>query len=427
MKTLIKNGLVIDPSRGLEAIKDIVVEDGRIAAVEDRAECLADVSINAAGCHVYPGFIDMHVHFREPGFEYKETVATGSQAAAAGGYTTVCAMPNTKPVIDTKERVEELLGIIDRDAVVKVLPIGSVTLGQNGKELTNLKELREAGVCGVSEDGKSVMDVALYTEAMQQAADLNMLVMAHCEDKDLVRGGVINEGLMARKIGLPGILNAVEDHITARDIILAGELGTRLHICHVSTELSADLVKLAKKKGFKVTAEVCPHHFSLSDSDIPGDDGNYKMNPPLRSKKDVEALQKALKEGVIDVISTDHAPHSAEEKAGGFETAPFGIVGLETAYALGVTNLVKTGVLSFSELVYRMSTRPAEILGLTALDGRGTLCPGAVADITIANPSEKWIVDASKFRSKGKNTPFNGEFLHGRVKLTMVDGKMVFE
>ena len=425
MKMLIKNGFCIDPSRGLEQPMDILIEDGRISELSERISCLADDVINAAGCHVYPGFIDMHVHLREPGFEYKETVATGTLAAAAGGYTTICAMPNTKPVADTAERIESFLEIVKRDAAVKVLPIGSVTLDQAGRELTDIKALKEAGVCGISEDGKSVMDIKLYREAMKQAAGLNVLVMAHCEDKELVGDGVINEGFASRKLGLSGIPDTVEDHITIRDILLAGELVTKLHICHVSTDMSTEFVRLAKKKGFNVTAEVCPHHFSLSDRDIPCDDANYKMNPPLRSTEDVEAVRRGLKDGTIDVISTDHAPHSAEEKSRGFEGAPFGIVGLETAYALGVTNLVKQGVLSISELVYRMSTRPAEILGLTALDGRGTLRPGAVADIAIANPDEKWIVDPSKFRSKGKNTPFNGEFLHGRVKRTLVDGKIV--
>ncbi len=334
-------------------------------------------------------------------------------------------MPNTKPVTDTTENDENFLEIVRWDAAVKVLPIGSVTMDQAGRELTDIKALKEAGVCGISEDGKSVMDIKLYREAMKRAAELNVLVMAHCEDKELVGDGVINEGFASRRFGLAGIPNTVEDHITIRDILLAGELGTKLHLCHVSTDLGTEFVRLAKKKGFNVTAEVCPHHFSLSDRDIPCDDANYKMNPPLRSAEDVEALRRGLKDGTIDVISTDHAPHSAEEKSRGFEDAPFGIVGLETAYALGITNLVKQGVLSISELVYRMSTRPAEILGLTALDGRGTLRPGAVADITIANPDEKWIVDASKFKSKGKNTPFNGEFLHGRVKITLVDGKIV--
>ena len=424
MRTLIKNGYVIDPSENREGIRDILIEDARICKVGERPELSADRIIDATGCHVYPGFIDMHVHLREPGFEYKETVATGTASAAAGGYTTICAMPNTKPVTDSAENLRKLLDIIERDAVVKVLPIGAVTKNQDGLELTDIVALKNAGACGISEDGKSVMDIALYREALKIAAKNGVTVMAHCEDKVLQNGGVINEGMMSKRFGLPGISDSVEDHITIRDILLAGELGTRLHICHVSTEMSVEFVRMAKKKGFMVTAEACPHHFSLCDADIPDDDANFKMNPPLRSARDLAAVIKGLSDGTIDVISTDHAPHSEEEKTKGFAKAPFGIVGLETAYALGVSKLVKTGVMSYRALIGKMSTNPAKILGLTELDGRGTLREGAVADIVIANPNEKWIVDASKMKSKSKNTPFDGEFLQGKVKMTIVNGEI---
>lgn len=425
MRTLIKNGYVVDPASNREGRYDILVEGTKIVDVAEKINEVADNVINAEGCHIYPGFIDMHVHLREPGYEYKETVKTGTAAAAAGGYTTICVMPNTKPSTDSPEHVEELNRIIERDAVVKVLPIGAVTIGQQGQELTDIEGMMKAGICGISEDGKSVMDISLYREAMKKATQQGTLVMAHCEDRELLYGGVMNAGKYADRLDLPGISNTVEDHITVRDILLAGELGTRLHICHVSTKLSAEFVRMAKKQGFNVTAEVCPHHFSLSDADIPCDDANYKMNPPLRSKEDVEAMIAALKDGTMDVISTDHAPHAEDEKAKGFAKAPFGIVGLETAYGLSVTKLVKTGILSYSELIYKMSARPAEILGLDKKDGRGSLKVGAVADLVIANPDEKWIVDSAQFKSKGKNTPFNGEFLQGQVKLTMVNGEFI--
>lgn len=424
MRTLIKNGYVIDPATNTEGIRDILIENAHILKVGERLELSADNVINAAGCHVYPGFVDMHVHLREPGFEYKETVATGTASAIAGGFTTICAMPNTKPSIDSPEHVQQLLEIIEKDAASKVLPIGAVTIGQAGSELTDIAGMKRAGICGISEDGKSVMDISLYRKAMETAAENDVLVMAHCEDKNLLDGGVINAGRVAKRFGLPGITNSVEDHITIRDILLAGEIGTRLHICHVSTELSVEFVRMAKRKGFNVTAEACPHHFSLSDEDIPSDDANFKMNPPLRSARDVEAVINGLCDGTIDVISTDHAPHAEDEKEKGFELAPFGIIGLETAYALGVSKLVKTGRMSFSDLIRRMSFNPARILGLTKLDGRGTLREGAVADIVITNPDEKWIVDSSKMKSKAKNTPFDGEFLQGRVKMTMVDGEV---
>lgn len=424
MRTLIKNGYVIDPATNTEGIRDILIENAHILKVGERLELSADNVINAAGCHVYPGFVDMHVHLREPGFEYKETVATGTASAIAGGFTTICAMPNTKPSIDSPEHVQQLLEIIEKDAVSKVLPIGAVTIGQAGSELTDIAGMKRAGICGISEDGKSVMDISLYRKAMETAAENDVLVMAHCEDKNLLDGGVINAGRVAKRFGLPGITNSVEDHITIRDILLSGEIGTRLHICHVSTELSVEFVRMAKRKGFNVTAEACPHHFSLSDEDIPSDDANFKMNPPLRSARDVEAVINGLCDGTIDVISTDHAPHAEDEKEKGFELAPFGIIGLETAYALGVSKLVKTGRMSFSDLIRRMSFNPARILGLTKLDGRGTLREGAVADIVITNPDEKWIVDSSKMKSKAKNTPFDGEFLQGRVKMTIVDGEV---
>lgn len=464
MRLLIKNGYVLDPASNTEGLRDILIEDGIIKKVEeglakklfsgaepkvccekadtyrgeedggiqrtDEAErdaaVIIDQVLDATGCHVMPGFVDLHVHLREPGFEYKETVKSGTRAAAAGGYTTIAAMPNTKPVIDRAERVEHFLSIVKRDATVKVLPIGAVTLDQEGAVLTDADALKKAGVCALSEDGKSVMDTRLYREGMEKAKNVGLVVFAHCEDRDLLQGGVVNKGAVAARLQMPGISNTVEDHITIRDILLSMELDARLHLCHCSTELSVDLIKLAKQKNAKLSAEVCPHHFSLTEDDILTDDANYKMNPPLRTKKDVDALLMGLKDGTIDVIATDHAPHSREEKQQSIRTAPFGIVGSETAYALSVTNLVRSGVLSYMELVEKMSYNPARILGLDKKDGRGTLRPGAVADLVITDSEEKWIIDPERFLSKGKNSPFGGSFVYGRVKVTLVDGEIVY-
>ncbi len=427
MSILIKNGYVLDPASRTEGVRDILIEDGIIREVAVGIQAEAEQVIDAKGCHVMPGLIDLHVHLREPGFEYKETVATGSRAGAAGGYTTVCAMPNTKPATDRAERVSQLMEIIKKDAVIKVLPIGAVTLDQAGVELSDAKAMKDAGICALSEDGKSVMDIALYREGIARAKEAGIPVFAHCEDRELLNGGVVNDKSAAKRLGMPGITNNVEDHITIRDILLAMELDAQLHLCHCSTELSVDLIKLAKKKGAKVSAEVCPHHFSMTEDEITEDDANYKMNPPLRSQSDVDALIAGLKDGTIEVIATDHAPHGEEEKKQSIRTAPFGIVGSETAYALSLTNLVKTGDLTYMQLVEKMSYNPAKVLGLDKLDGRGTLKVGAVADIAIADPDEKWIIDPEKFLSKGKNTPFGGTFVYGRVKMTIVDGKVVYQ
>jgi len=427
MSILIKNGYVLDPASRTEGVRDILIEDGVIREVAVGIQAEAEQVIDAAGCHVMPGLIDLHVHLREPGFEYKETVATGSRAGAAGGYTTVCAMPNTKPSIDRAERVRQLMEIIEKDAVIKVLPIGAVTLDQAGTELSDAKAMKEAGICALSEDGKSVMDIALYREGIAKAKEAGIPVFAHCEDRELLNGGVVNDKSAAKRLGMPGITNNVEDHITIRDILLAMELDAQLHLCHCSTELSVDLIKLAKRKGAKVSAEVCPHHFSMTEDEILTDDANYKMNPPLRNQADVDALIAGLKDGTIEVIATDHAPHGEEEKKQSIRTAPFGIVGSETAYALSLTNLVKTGELTPMQLVEKMSYNPAKILGLDKLDGRGTLKVGAVADIAIADPDEKWIIDPEQFQSKGKNTPFGGTFVYGRMKMNIVDRKVVYQ
>lgn len=421
---LIQNGYVIDPANQREGYLDILIKDGRIKTVEkgisaEEAENILDVS----GKTVMPGFVDLHVHFREPGFEYKETVYTGSRSAAAGGFTTVCPMPNTRPPIDTPERVRELLAIAKKDSVVHILPVGAVTLLQEGKITTDILGMKEAGVVAVSEDGKSVMDAAVYEEGMRKAFQAGIPVLAHCEDKEMAGNGVVNEGEFSKKYGLPGILNEVENKIARRDIALSEKTGARLHLCHCSTKETLDYIREAKKKKLPVSGEVCPHHFTLSDDEIPGDDAAYKMNPPLRAPEDVEAMKEGLKEDIFEAISTDHAPHGWEEKQKSMREAPFGIVGLETAFPLAVTNLVKQGWLTPYELVRRMSTSPARILGVEA----GTLSEGASADIVIADFKEEFMIDKETFFTKGRNTPFDGCKVSGRVYYTLVDGEIVYQ
>ena len=423
MKLLIKNGTVIDPASDRNGRFDLLVEDERIVKVAPEITDSADRVIDAQGLDVVPGFIDLHVHLREPGFEYKETIKTGSMAAARGGFTAICPMPNTKPVIDSPEMVKWLLDKAKEDAVVHILPVGAVTVGQAGKEMTDIAGMATAGAYAISEDGKSVMDSKLYKEAMIEAKKAGLVVLAHCEDKQLVGKGALNAGPVAEKLGVCGIGNDVEDVITARDILLSKSTGCQVHLCHCSTEDSVKMVRAAKADGVKVSAEVCPHHFTLTQDDILSDDANYKMNPPLRSKADKEALIEGLCENVMEAISTDHAPHHVDEKAKGIADAPFGIVGSETAYCLSMTELVHSGRMSKVDLVRHMSTQPARIIGID----RGSLAEGKIADITIVNPDEAYQIDASKFVSKGKNTPFDGYPVKGRVMMTIVAGKIVYD
>ena len=426
MRTLIKNGYVIDPASGREGHYDILIEADRIRRIdkeitpEDKDSVLL---LDGTGCFVMPGFIDLHVHLREPGLEYKETIRTGSMAAAAGGFTTICPMPNTRPTTDSTEVLELVIKKAQQEGVVNILPIGAVTKNQEGKELTDIRSLADSGAVAISEDGKSVMDTALYAKAMEEAASVGIPVFAHCEDQSLVGKGVINAGKKAKELGLVGISNAVEDIIAARDILLAKETGARLHLCHCSTRDSVKLLKAAKQAGLAISAEVCPHHFTLSEENIPGDDSNYKMNPPLRSREDVIALKEALRDGTIEVIATDHAPHSIDEKEKSFREAPFGIVGLETAFALTVTELLQTGYLTPGQLVEKLSVNPARILGID----RGSLKVGSIADIVIANPEQEYTIDKNSFFSKGRNTPFHGRRVKGKIMYTLVSGKMVYD
>ena len=422
-KILIKNGRVVDPANYIDGKKDILIEDGKIKKVADFIVEDEDTNvIDADEKAVMPGFIDLHVHLREPGFEYKETIETGSKAAARGGVTSICPMPNTKPVIDSPESVKDLLKRADCSPV-HILPIGACTIGQEGKELADIEGMKDAGIVALSEDGKSVMDSALFRKSLKEAARLDLPMFSHCEDKALVEGGVMNKGKKSEELGLPGITNSVEDVIVARDIIMSKEAGNRLHLCHCSTADSVVLVEMAKKQGLPVSAEVCPHHFTMSDDEITEDNGRFKMNPPLRNRADVDALKEGLKTGIMEVISTDHAPHGKEEKDQSMLKAPFGIVGLETSFALGYTELVDKGVLTLSQLVEKMSVNPAKVLGID----KGNLAPGKEADIVIADITKEYKIDSSKFVSKGKNTPFDGKKVKGRVITTIVDGKIVYK
>lgn len=430
MNLWIKNGHILDPGSNRDEIGDICVENGKIVesdrfshfAKEENGRESVTV-IDAAGKYVMPGFLDLHVHLREPGFEYKETIRTGTEAMAKGGFTAVCPMPNTNPATDSPEMICKILEIAERDSKIRVYPVGAVTKGQLGKEKTDIAGMVLAGAKAISEDGKSVMDANLYREAMKDAAKAGIPVLAHCEDKNMAGHGAMNAGKRAEELGIEGITNSVEDVIAARDILLAKETGARLHLCHCSTEDSVRMVREAREDGLAVSGEVCPHHFSLTEDDIPGDDANYKMNPPLRSKRDVETLKKGLSEGVMEAISTDHAPHGEEEKRKSIAQAPFGIVGSETAYALAVTYLVKEGYLTPMQLVERMSTGPCRILGVPG----GNLAVGMPADIVIADMDSEYTIDKNTFVSKGKNTPFHGTKVCGRIYFTIVEGKIVYQ
>lgn len=424
MRILIRNGQVVDPSSKTEGRFDVLVEEDRIVRVAEQIDETADRVLDAEGCYVMPGFIDLHVHLRDPGLEYKETLQTGGMAAVKGGVTTVCAMPNTKPIMDDGQKVAEVHKRAEGESPAHVIQIGAVTKDQAGQELADIAGMAEAGCHAISEDGKSVMNASLYRKAMKIAKEKGISVFAHCEDITMVEGGVMNADENAVRLGLKGITNSVEDVIVARDILLAKETGVRLHLCHCSTADSVEMIRLAKEEGLPVTGEVCPHHFILTADDILEDDGNYKMNPPLRGKKDVEALRQGLADGTMDVISTDHAPHSEEEKNRSMAKAAFGIVGLETSAALTYTELVKTGILSVMQMAEKMSYNPAQILGLS---DKGAVAEGKKADLVIFDPNPTYTIDKNTFVSKGKNTPFHGRTVTGEVRFTLVDGKVVYE
>ncbi len=422
MSLLLKQGQVIDWKRRKLVQRDVRIEEGRVVAIglnlpEENCQV-----VNVEGRLISAGLIDVHVHLREPGFEKKETIATGTKAAARGGFTTVACMPNTNPVIDSPQVVQTILETAEREGIVRVLPIGAITVGEKGQELTDLVALKEAGIVAISDDGVGVQSSRMMKEAMQEAARLNLPVVAHCEDDTLAADGCVHEGEFAAKYGLKGIPSEAEAIHVGRDILLAEATGAHYHVCHISAESSVRLVRDAKARGLRVTAEVTPHHLLLCEDDLPGPDPRFKMNPPLRSRVDQAALLEGLLDGTIDMIATDHAPHTEEEKARDINQAPFGIVGLETAFPLLYTHLVLTGKLDLLELVEKMTRRPAELFSLPT----GELEIGGAADLTVIDLQEETTIDPDAFYSKGRNTPFAGWKVKGWPVLTMVEGKVVW-
>jgi dihydroorotase len=420
MNILVINGRVIDPANKVDERLDVLVSDGKIAKLGKPGslpESGAQV-VDASNKLVMPGLIDMHVHLREPGFEYKETIATGTASAKAGGFTSVCCMPNTYPVNDNRSVTEFILSQA-KEASSQVFPIGAITKGSKGEELAEMAELHAAGCVAVSDDGKPVMNASIMRRALEYSKIFDILVISHCEDTTLSSKGVMNEGAVSTELGLRGIPRAAEDVMTSRDISLAELTGARLHIAHVSTAGSVRMIRDAKHRGIRVTAETCPHYFSLTEEAVRGYNTLAKMNPPLRTADDITAIKQGLKDGTIDVIATDHAPHAEDEKSGEFDYAAFGIVGLETAVGLTL-KLVAEGTLSLAEAIRKLSTNPAIILK----KGKGTLSEGVDADITVIDQDIEWTVTGAKFKSKSKNTPFDGWKLRGRAVHTIVGGKM---
>lgn len=419
---LIKGGMVLD-EKGKPAKRDIRIKDGKIAETGPELKEAGEQVYDATGLTVLPGFVDLHVHLREPGFEQKETIRTGTMAAAKGGFTTIAAMPNTKPVTDRPARLLSLQEKISRDAVVRVLPYAAITLDEKGGELVDFAGLKAAGAFAFTDDGVGVQEAGQMLAAMERAKALGMAVVAHCEDNSLIRGGCVHAGSFAAAHGLKGIPSVCESVQIARDVLLAEHTGCHYHVCHISTKESVRVVRDAKRAGIPVTAEVTPHHLLLSEDDIPGPDANWKMNPPLRSKRDRDALIEGLLDGTIDFIATDHAPHTAEEKAKGIERAPFGITGFETAFPLLYTHFVETGIFTLKQLVDWMTKKPAGAFGLPY----GTMKTGAPADITAVDLAAEKTIDPDRFLSKGKNTPFQGRVCKGFPQATWGSGKLVWE
>ena len=419
MSLLIKNAHVVSPADGINDVLDILIEGGKIARIGK--DLHADEEINAEGLYAVPGLTDMHVHLRDPGQTQKEDIITGCRAAAAGGVTSLLAMPNTAPAVDNPETVRYILDKA-KNADAKVYVAASVTKGLKSIEPTDLEALKNAGAAALSDDGRPVENTKFLSDAMKKAPKLGMTVAAHCEDLFLADGGKINEGEVSRALGIKGIPASAEDCGIAREIALAAAENVPIHICHVSTKTSVALVRDAKRRGVKVTAETAPHYFSLTEKELLKRDADYRMNPPLRTAEDVKAIIEGLQDGTLDCIATDHAPHTPEEKAD-FEKAPNGSIGMETSLAVGITYLVKTGLLTFDELVRKMSVNPAKILGIEA----GSLSAGSSADIALVDINEQWTVDVDSLHGKSKNTPFKGMTLTGRVKKTLLNGKVVFE
>ena len=415
---IIKNGHLIDKQNGLDAVADILIKDGKIAEIGEGLSAEGAEIYDAAGKYVAPGLIDMHVHLRDPGYEYKEDIESGTRAAQKGGFTAVACMPNTNPVADNKAVIKYISDRAREVGMCKVYPIAAITKGMKGEELTEMGDLRSAGAVAVSDDGKPVKSGGVMQRAIKYASMFGLPVISHCEEMSLMDGGVMNEGFTATSLGLRGISPAVEEVMVSRDIIIAEHEGLPVHIAHISTKGSAELVRQGKRRGVKVTCETCPHYFTLTEEAVGDFDTNAKMNPPLRTREDVNAIIEAVKDGTVDAIVTDHAPHLIDEKRLEFELALNGIIGLETSLPLSITKLVRPGHISLGDLIYKMSTAPAKILGLEA----GEIRVGRPADLTVFDPEERFVVDVSKFQSKSKNCPYDGMELYGKVYNTVLDG-----
>lgn len=423
MGLLIKNGWLVDPKNQVDGKRDLYIEDGKICEVGENLDHDGAEVFDAAGMTVAPGLVDLHVHFREPGYEYKEDIESGSRAAARGGVTTVVCMPNTDPVIDNKALVRYVMERGKEVGLINVLTAGCITKGQKSKELSAIGELKEAGAVAISDDGRPVLSSSLMRKALEYAKMFDIPVLSHSEDLELVDEGSMNEGYTSTILGLRGIPKAAESVAVSRDVLIAEEVDGRLHVCHVSTKNAIEAIRAAKARGARITAETAPHYFTLTDQACEGYNTNAKMNPPLRDEEDVAAVIAALQDGTLDAIATDHAPHHRDEKEIEFDQANNGIVGLETSLGLGITYLVKTGKLTMSQLIEKMSVAPSEILGID----RGSLGIGDVADLVIFNPNQSYRVKVADFASKGKNSPYDGFELWGEVALTVVGGKVSYQ
>jgi dihydroorotase len=421
---LLRGGRLVDPSQGLNEVGDLLIVNGKVEGSGRLGEVRRDGELETVDCTgriVSPGFVDVHCHLREPGREEVETITSGARAAAAGGFTAVCAMPNTDPVTDNQAAVGFIIRQAQRAGGARVYPIGAISIGQMGKTLAEFGEMVGAGAVAVSDDGKPVVSAQLMRTALEYARTFDIPVADHCEEPTLAANGAMNEGLVSARLGLKGIPAEAEEIMAIRDILLARLTGGRIHLCHMSTKGSVELIRWGKERGINVTAEVCPHHLSLTEDAVEGYDTNAKMNPPLRTAADVAALQEAVKDGTIDVIATDHAPHHYDEKEREFADAPNGIVGLETALAVNLTWLVHRGVIDVAMLVERMACAPARLFKLPG----GSLRRGIAADVTVFDPDASWTVDPARFRSKGRNTPYAGQTLRGLVELTVVGGQVI--
>src|SRR6185312_2559618 len=423
-KLLIANGRVIDPASKLDAVQDVLIQDGLIAAIGPNLDATGAQRFDATGLIVAPGFIDMHVHLREPGFEYAETIETGARAAAAGGFTSICPMPNTQPVNDSATVTSYIVERAKRDAVVNIFPIGAITKGSKGEELAGIGAMKEAGIIAISDDGRPVMNARVMRRAMEYARSFDLPVIDHCEDLHLSAGGDMHEGVASIRLGLRGIPACSEDVIVARDILLSELTGARFHVAHISSRHSVEMVAFAKTRGLSVTCEVTPHHFALADEEMEPYDSNYKMKPPLRGRRDVDSVLSGLVAGAIDAIATDHAPHAGSEKMQEFEKCPFGILGLETAIGLALEKLVHTNRISLGRMVELFTLGPARIL---SLENRGRLQAGLPADVTIFDIARAWTYDVNRSASKSRNSPFDKHVFRGGPVATIVNGAIVWQ